>query len=76
MKIEINNLTALIQGRYLNIYQRSLAVEEWHKLLNHVDEMEKALPNELLLQCYKEGFQAAVDSLVAANESVKNKTLK
>ena len=43
MKIEINNLTALIQGRDLNLYQRSLAVEEWHKLLNHVDEMEQAL---------------------------------
>ena len=43
MKIEINNLTALIQGINLNLYQRSLAVEEWHKLLNHVDEMEQAL---------------------------------
>jgi hypothetical protein len=43
MKIEINNLTALIQGRDLNLYQRSLAVEEWHKLLNHVKEMEQAL---------------------------------
>ena len=31
---------------------------------------------ELLLQCYKEGFQAAVDSLVNANEAVKNKTLQ
>jgi len=43
MKIEINNLTALIQGRDLTLYQRSLAVEEWHKLLNHVNEMEQAL---------------------------------
>ena len=43
MKVEINNLTALIQGRDLNLYQRSLAVEEWHKLLNHVKEMEQAL---------------------------------
>ena len=32
--------------------------------------------SELLLQCYKEGFQAAVDSLVNANEAVKNKTLQ
>ncbi len=32
--------------------------------------------SELLLQCYKEGFQAAVDSLVGANEAVKNKTLQ
>ena len=43
MKIEINNLTALIQGRDLNLYQRSLAVEEWNKLLNHVEEMGQAL---------------------------------
>jgi hypothetical protein len=43
MKVEINNLTALIQGRDLNLYQRSLAVEEFHKLLNHVKEMEQAL---------------------------------
>ena len=43
MKIEINNLTALIQGRDLNLYQRSLAVGEWHKLLNHVKEIEQAL---------------------------------
>ena len=32
--------------------------------------------SDLLLQCYKEGFQAAVDSLVGANEAVKNKTLQ
>lgn len=32
--------------------------------------------SELLLQCYKEGFQAAVDSLVGANEVVKNKSLQ
>ena len=31
---------------------------------------------ELLLQAYKDGFQAAVDSLVGANEVVKNKTLQ
>ena len=31
---------------------------------------------ELLLQAYKDGFQAAVDSLVGANEAVKNKTLQ
>jgi hypothetical protein len=43
MKIEINNLTALIQGRELNLYQRRLALEEWHKLLNYVDEIEQAL---------------------------------
>ena len=29
----------------------------------------------LLLQAYKDGFQAAVDSLVGANEAVKNNTL-
>jgi hypothetical protein len=32
--------------------------------------------SELLLQCYKEGFQAAVDALIGANEAVKNKTLQ
>lgn len=46
MKVEINNLTALIQGRDLNLYQRSLAVEEWHKLLNHVNEIEQRLNAE------------------------------
>lgn len=43
MKIEINNLTALIQGIDLSLYQRSLAVDEWYKLLSHVKEMEQAL---------------------------------
>ena len=31
---------------------------------------------ELLLQAYKDGFQAATDSIVGANEMVKNKTLQ
>jgi hypothetical protein len=43
MKVEIYNLIALIQGRNLNLYQRSLAMQEWYKLLNHIDEMEQAL---------------------------------
>lgn len=30
---------------------------------------------ELLLQSYKDGFQAATDSIIGANEMVKNKTL-
>jgi hypothetical protein len=46
MKVKINNLTALMHGRDLTIYQRSLAIQEWHKLLNHVEEMEQALKNE------------------------------
>ena len=31
---------------------------------------------ELLLQAYKDGFQAATDSIISANEIVKNKTLQ
>ena len=31
---------------------------------------------ELLLQAFKDGFQAATDSIIGANESVKNKTLQ
>lgn len=31
---------------------------------------------ELLLQAYKDGFQAATDSIIGANEMVKNKTLQ
>ena len=31
---------------------------------------------ELLLQAYKDGFQAATDSIIGANERVKNKTLQ
>ena len=31
---------------------------------------------EQLLQAYKDGFQAATDSIVGANEMIKNKTLQ
>ena len=47
--------------------------EQANKIL---DLFSVSQQSELLLQCYKEGFQAAVDSLVAANEAVKNKTLQ
>lgn len=70
MKIEINNLTSLIQGRDLNLYQRSLAVEEWYKLINHVDEMEQVLSlgavversEQLKCQCKKAQFTRTVDA--------------
>ena len=54
-------------GSFSNIYVKWL---EQQLLLHNVSQQ-----SELLLQCYKEGFQTAVDSLVSANEAVKNKTL-
>ena len=49
----------------------------------YVEKMKQALSiafvsqqRELLLQAFKDGFQAAVDSLAGANDMVKNKTLQ
>lgn len=41
MKLNINNLSALIKGVKLTTYQRSLAVDEWHKLIGHVNKLEE-----------------------------------
>ena len=45
------------------------------QLVNKLNLPVVSQQRELLLQCYKEGFQAAVDSLISANDAVKNKTL-
>jgi hypothetical protein len=41
MKLEIENLKMLIQGRNLNLYQMKLAMNEWHNLESYVNELEK-----------------------------------
>jgi len=52
-------------------------------LQDSINDMNEALTipvvsqqRELLLQAYKDGFQAATDSLIGANDAVKNKTLQ
>jgi hypothetical protein len=41
MKIQIENLRAQMRGVQLNAYQRGLALDEYYKLLDYVDELEK-----------------------------------
>jgi hypothetical protein len=70
-KIITENLTT---ERRKQLYD---AINDWHKSeLKLLGIGGVSQQRELLLQCYKEGFQAAVDSLVGANEAVKNKTLQ
>ncbi len=70
-KIITENLTT---ERRKQLYD---AINDWHKSeLKLLGIGGVSQQSELLLQCYKEGFQAAVDSLVNANEVVKNKTLQ
>jgi len=41
MKIQIENLKALIKGVELTTYQRALAITEWRNLLVHVEKLEQ-----------------------------------
>ena len=41
MKIQIENLRAQMKGVQLNAYQRGLALDEYYKLLDYVDELEQ-----------------------------------
>lgn len=49
MKIEIENLKALIRGIELTAYQRALAMNEWSNLQLYVNDLEKLnIPAERL----------------------------
>lgn len=41
MKIQIENLRAQMRGVQLNSYQRALALDEYYKLLDYVEELEQ-----------------------------------
>ena len=41
MKIQIENLRAQMRGIQLNNYQRALALDEYYKLLDYVEELEQ-----------------------------------
>lgn len=40
MKIEIENLKAKMRGEKLTSYQQSLALDEYYKLLDYVENLE------------------------------------
>ena len=41
MEIQIENLRAKMRGVQLNNYQRALALDEYHKLLDYVEKLEQ-----------------------------------
>ena len=41
-KITLNNLAALVQGREMSLYQRSLAVQEFDSVVNYLRELEES----------------------------------
>jgi hypothetical protein len=41
MKIQIENLRAQMRGVQLNSYQRALALNEYYKLIDYVEELEQ-----------------------------------
>ena len=41
-KITLNNLAALVQGREMTLYQRSLAVQEFDSVVNYLRELEES----------------------------------
>jgi len=43
MNIQIENLKAYTSGRNLNVFQKADAIDEFNKLLNYVDDLEKQL---------------------------------
>lgn len=40
MKLELNNLAALVQGREMNMYQRSLAIAEFQSVIEFLHKLE------------------------------------
>ena len=40
---ETNNITAYVQGKNLNVFQKADAVIEYNKLLDYVEKLEKAI---------------------------------
>lgn len=40
MKLELNNLAALVQGREMNLYQRSLAIAEFQSVIELLQKLE------------------------------------
>jgi Zn-finger domain-containing protein len=61
--METNNLTALVQGRKLSLYQRSLAVQEYDVLLRFIERTDNILnirkqknKNEYCQNCANQKF--------------------
>ena len=63
MKIEIENLKALIHGRNLTAYQMALAMNEWSKLQLYIGDLEKLnIPdamNQVCGNCGKNNWSEA-----------------
>jgi transposase-like protein len=51
MKIEIENLKALVHLWNLNVYQKALAISEFNKLLDYVNELEQATKDNSIINC-------------------------
>lgn len=49
MKIQIENLRAKMKGVDLTIYQKGLALDEYYKLLDYVDELEQSHKHGIVL---------------------------
>jgi hypothetical protein len=79
MKDIINRIAELRKNietaKTTDVIEISVELIRIESLLKQLSIHDVSQQSELLLQCYKEGFQTAVDSLVSANEAVKNKTL-
>ena len=58
MKIQIENLRAQMRGVQLNGYQRALALDEYYKLLDYVEELEQLT------------MPAVVDSLISKFQEI------
>ena len=65
MKIQIENLRAQMRGVQLNRYQRALALDEYYKLLDYVEELEKltmlAVSNSEVFEHYGKPFTSGRD---------------
>jgi len=84
MKIQIENLRAQMRGVQLNGYQRALALDEYYKLLDYVEELEQltipavsgsAFTKEDLKKAYNNGSrQGSVNGMRVARGGEMNVT--
>lgn len=59
-----------------NVYTATDILDFAESVVNKLLISGVSQQRELLLQAYKDGFQAATDSIIGANEMVKNKNLQ
>ena len=70
MKIQIENLRAKMRGVQLNAYQKGLALDEYYKLLDYVEELEQLTMPAVMLRFFFVFVQIGTDEYKILAEGI------